>query len=460
MDGLAKLPNEILGIVFDFYADLELPIRVSTTFFRRKLCGPLCGIHPWVLASHRFKEIAERWIFTKSVTLDLDDFNTVTATCLLRDGAASVRFLLQNTRTVILRLPALEEWNSGMKRETASLLSSVFSTTHSLKNVVVDAASIESSLYSIRIPIKTFYADTFVDFCRFCDQNNIYTAGLPSGRLSGLLGTESVARRQLLVLAARVGSPSVVQHLLRDSDLRIDGKDDEGRTALSAATLNGHEDLVDILCTHKACPNTRDDEGLTPLMHAVVMGHPSITSRLLEISTLDVNASDTNGRTALMMAAVRGDRTVLRLLLGARDIKVNSQDLFRNSALVLAAREGHMDAVALLMEMEEVQVDSVNQHGRSALHYAVRGHHTQMLNHLLDSRRCKLVMDKNGNTPLHDAVRLNSQHAVTRILDHFHAYADAKNMTGITALEVARRSCRPGIIHQSMDTYPSSDHSE
>jgi|GEM_PF-3806768 len=78
-------------------------------------------------------------------------------------------------------------------------------------------------------------------------------------------------------------------------------RDRSGRTPLSHAAGRGHWDVVDFLLTHKANPNLADNEGMTPLMWAAFHSHAPVVELLLKKGA-DRTAKDKKGRTAAMIA--------------------------------------------------------------------------------------------------------------------------------------------------------------
>ncbi len=99
-----------------------------------------------------------------------------------------------------------------------------------------------------------------------------------------------------------------------------------GWTALHYASDTGNKDMVDLLFSYDASPDSGlkrgQEEGnrnlwvATPLMFAVDKGHFEVAKRLLEAGA-DVNAQTAEGNTALIVAAKKERPEMIKLLLAA-----------------------------------------------------------------------------------------------------------------------------------------------
>jgi ankyrin repeat protein len=123
-----------------------------------------------------------------------------------------------------------------------------------------------------------------------------------------------------LMTAAMMGHVDIVDRLLRskaDTSVKEAGT---GKTALILAAgfpaiierARG-EQTVQALILGGADVNAGDNEGFTALMAASTMGHGGVVPILLKAGA-DVNAATRNGRTALSYASAQGHTEVVRLL--------------------------------------------------------------------------------------------------------------------------------------------------
>ena len=118
-----------------------------------------------------------------------------------------------------------------------------------------------------------------------------------------------------------------------------------GQTALMAAALGGHADIVEVLMKEEKLEyDAQNMHGDTALMQAAVAGHADVAESL--IKKADVEIQNNDGRTALMMAAVSGHLDVVKPLAEKADITATNKK--GETALKLAAKEGHTEVVKFL----------------------------------------------------------------------------------------------------------------
>ena len=116
-------------------------------------------------------------------------------------------------------------------------------------------------------------------------------------------------RNRLIILSAR-GDIDAVRVLL-DIGADVNRVDENGVSALQAASANGHREIVRLLLDAGADINHVNRDGISALQIASVYGHREIVRLLLD-NGADVNHMDRNRVTALQIASanrrVREDR--------------------------------------------------------------------------------------------------------------------------------------------------------
>jgi uncharacterized protein len=143
----------------------------------------------------------------------------------------------------------------------------------------------------------------------------------------------------VLVIAARANYGATVDALLA-AKANVNAKSAVGDTAIMAAALNGHLDLVKKLRARGAEIN---NAGWTPLIYAATGGHNAVVEYLLAEGA-QVNAVSPNGTSALMMAVREGKGPTVTLLI-AKGADVNQKSDTGGTALAWALR-GNEQALA------------------------------------------------------------------------------------------------------------------
>ena len=94
-----------------------------------------------------------------------------------------------------------------------------------------------------------------------------------------------------LVEAASVGNLAILQYLVEERGLSVNGSDELGRTPITAAIQAGHYEIISYLMEKGAEVDWADEEGWTPLMFATARGDTETVARLLK-KGVDVNRRD------------------------------------------------------------------------------------------------------------------------------------------------------------------------
>jgi len=187
--------------------------------------------------------------------------------------------------------------------------------------------------------------------------------------------------RTPLVLAAKNGQQHVFQLLLSRDDAQLEWIDENGLNALSWASRNGHDKIVDAILRVPMIGishiSLKDEWGRTALSWAAAGGHTSIAKALVanECDWANLDLWDQGHQTPLSWAAEKGHEKIVLLLLGHSNVNPDSRDIKGRTPLSWAARNGHEKVVELLVASRRVDINSQDDDKKTPLSYAVaRGH--------------------------------------------------------------------------------------
>ena len=285
------------------------------------------------------------------------------------------------------------------------------------------------------------------------------------------MGKEKAKRATQLALLLLVGyEEHIASRLLllhyHEYDDDWDDPDDErftpkGFTGLHGAAFHGIGEIVPALLSSKEWSiNERDNLGRTALSWAAAEGHEDVVKQLLQLEDIDPNVVDTEyGRTPLWWAAERGHEGVVRMLLERADINLNPADTEHGrTPLWWAAARAHEGIVRMLLERESVNPNTADtQDGRTPLLWATERGHEGIVKLLLQQED----IDPNtpdsgyGQTPLLRAAQLGYEGIVKLLLERKDLTPNIPDPSGETALDLAASHEHTGIVQLLSQPRPS-----
>lgn len=202
--------------------------------------------------------------------------------------------------------------------------------------------------------------------------------------------------------AAHWDDGELVELLIR-AGANVNAANDYGVTALALACTNRSVAMVDTLLAARATPNAARISGVTPLMECARTGAVAAVASLLARGASVDAAHARSGQTALMWAAAGRHPDVVKLLID-RGANVRARSKGGFTPLMFAARSGDEDSARMLLAAGADVNDATPEHG-SALTVASAGGHERLAMWLLDRGASPNVADRNGITPLHNAIQ-------------------------------------------------------
>ncbi|KAL8705182.1 MAG: hypothetical protein Q9201_001682 [Fulgogasparrea decipioides] len=158
--------------------------------------------------------------------------------------------------------------------------------------------------------------------------------------------------RTALLWAAATGKETLAKLLLTgrtQNKADVHATNFRGKTALHLAVENrtNRIPLVRLLLENGAGVNATSDGGWTPLHNAAEKGYEDVASLLLDWKA-NANATTSSGMTALHWCARNGHVNVVKLLLQQQGIRIHCKDSFEETPMLGAAQNAHIEIVRLL----------------------------------------------------------------------------------------------------------------
>ena len=238
--------------------------------------------------------------------------------------------------------------------------------------------------------------------------------------------------RTPLILAVQGGHIEALRLLLQHH-ADVDGKDNDGRTALHWALSNEDYGVAQLLLEHGANVDLHEPTSGPNMLIDAVQGGRVEALRLLLQHNADVDGKDNGGSTALHWAFANEDDGIVQVLLehGA-NVNLHEPD-FGRTPLIIAVQWGRVEASRLLLQ-HNADVNGKENNGRTALHWALINEDDDAVQLLLEhGAEVHHRESEKGRTPLILAVQ-NGRVDIVRLLLQHNADIEAKDLAGQRAL--------------------------
>jgi ankyrin repeat protein len=229
-----------------------------------------------------------------------------------------------------------------------------------------------------------------------------------------------------LLEAAGKGDLQKVQRLIQaGADINIRGKDNT--TALTTATVMGHNDIVKLLL---------DSESLDSKQKCAAFVWAERYRNIKAVQLFEqagVNMADASLDDQLFYAAIKGDAGQVQQLL-EKGVRLDAKNPIDNStALMMAAEKGHDEVVMLLLD-NGADISMINNFGGTALLGALSNGHADLAQLLI--KRGADVNSKHSGTNITVLMMAAAQGSSRVVSDLLKEGADVnvEDMWGYTAL--------------------------
>ncbi|XP_058219975.1 protein ACCELERATED CELL DEATH 6-like [Rhododendron vialii] len=204
-----------------------------------------------------------------------------------------------------------------------------------------------------------------------------------------------------LYFAAREGMLEIVNWILTAAPSSACGGSD-GQTALHAAVVEGHFDVIESLVRAKPqLVKETDHHGRTPLYSAASSGDHRTVQRLLQLDTATVYTSDKEGQSPLHIAASKGHSNIIKVIVHHCPDSGELLDLRGRNILHAAVLSGKLNVVRYVLETKELEglIDQSDNEGNTPLHLATMERKTLIVRYLMwDKRADPRAINNMGRT--------------------------------------------------------------
>ena len=263
-------------------------------------------------------------------------------------------------------------------------------------------------------------------FLHFAAENNLFGAASLAIQSGADVNAKAKDRDMATPLhyASEANAFDVVRVLLGERNLRVDARDDDGRTSLHLAARRRAEEVAKLLLERKANVNATDENGETPLH----MARTKELAKLLIDKGASVEAKDSSGETPLHDA--RSLEVIQVLVRNGAD--ANAKDRSGETRLHGARDE----EVVRLLARNGAEPNLRNQDGRTPLHVAARRGRASVVSALIGVGADLRARDVRGFTPLHDTCDRTDGIEIARLLVGKGASVNASSKRGLTPLHI------------------------
>ena len=172
-----------------------------------------------------------------------------------------------------------------------------------------------------------------------------------------------------------------------------------GSYPIHLVSEHGNEEMLKILLEKGANCSVKDKFGMEPIHHAAKKEHLTVVKLLVQRNR-NLNKSINKARQKALHMSVRfKDIEIVKELLksGAR---INVKDMHKITPLINACQLGFCKIAKLLIE-NDASLNLQDVDGNTALHWAVINNKTDIVQMLLDDKRCILnIKNRKGMTPI------------------------------------------------------------
>ena len=170
---------------------------------------------------------------------------------------------------------------------------------------------------------------------------------------------QAISHASYIYYAALLGFGNILSSFLSYPHANINAQGGYYGNVLQAASLRGHEKVVQMLMDAGAEVNAQGGECSNVLQAASLRGHEKVVQMLMDAGA-EVNAQGGECSNVLQAASLRGHEKVVQMLMDA-GAEVNAQGGECSNVLQAASLGGHEKVVQMLMDARAEDIESSNE---------------------------------------------------------------------------------------------------
>ncbi|XP_058463214.1 uncharacterized protein LOC131437711 [Malaya genurostris] len=286
-----------------------------------------------------------------------------------------------------------------------------------------------------KIPMSYLHVAAMQNFDRVAEML-ILQANLP-------VDTLSETHQTPLAMAAIMKNMETAKVLLARG-ANVNHRDLSKRTPLLSALENDHKDMVELFLDHGADMSMVRDFRYDTDKRPTVMHFLAVKGLVIALPSvmhfLDPNCTDLHGMTPLHHAASNNQLGMIDFLADSGAM-IDYMDKDGTTPLMRAASKGHIEAYHKLVEYGASKTKlkhfkNKNYDNETVLHMTAEKAFIEMTKVLIEELHCDIdCVDRDGNTPLHYAVKKGSFDAVKYLLK-MKANIHLANNDGVTVAKL------------------------
>ncbi|KAL1860363.1 hypothetical protein Daus18300_009276 [Diaporthe australafricana] len=218
--------------------------------------------------------------------------------------------------------------------------------------------------------------------------------------------------------------------------------------ALCEASSRGDVGTVASLVSSGANINGRNDEGKTALVQAIENRQSNVATKLIQLGASKDVSDSAKKLPPLFWAASAGDVTMARLLL-QHGCNPNQKNIYGSAYFLDVVDKGDLDMVRLLLD-HGADVNAADRYGRLAIQHAFSGNNLALLRLLQERGGSVNATDMTGNPIIILALRENKDEVFQFLLER-GANVNSKSNTGTSLIVEAFTRQRIDVVKKVLE---------